>query len=600
MPVSTPQSPRHLRKKRLHALPLSPIPPYRLKLVFFILCTALIGLSGRMAWLQLFRGAALEARARDYQTKRIKPLGTRYSIVDRRGRLVALDEKLFKLYAHPRQFNFPGDSNGVIRSPEEVALKIADPLMIPKANLIALLRSRDSGVKIAEGLAPEVASNVRRLGISGLELMPYPQRNYPLDNLFANVVGFLDYDRKPQAGLELSLNKKLSRQGKTHNLRHGADGTPLPSDLGPGFFSGDNKKIKLTLDARLQEVAIKAVKAQVKEWRAEKGVAIVMNVHNGELLALASTPTYNPNKYWEFSPERYKEWSIEELIEPGSTFKPINLALALQEGVIATDGTVYDSGSVEVGGYSLRNWNKKGNGLLDYPSVLQVSSNVAMVNIMQKLTPSRYWELLNQLGVSTRLDTDLPGAIAGHLKSKEIFTNTPIEPAVASFGQGFSLTPIKLAQLHALLANGGYLVKPHITKGFLQNEKLSNNNSVDKKQILSSQVTNIVLKWMETVVQKGSGKGVRINGYRIGGKTGTAEKIHDDLKKLCSFVAILPIEQPQFVVVVAIDEPKKAYAYGSTVAVPVAKEIIESLIVIEQIPPYSAEKDLISSKFKKR
>ncbi len=548
-----------------------------------------------MAWLQLLEGSYLESRARNFQTREIKPLGSRRPIVDRKGRLVALDEKRFRLYVHPSQFKFPGDKAGIIRTPTEVARKLSKLLPLSTNKLVEVMGRKDSGVKLIENLSSDIAADIRRLRISGLDLEPYLQRVYPQGDLFANVVGFLDYDRNPQAGLELSQSKELLRQERVRKLRYGRDGTPLPTDIEPGVLFQDDLRVNLTLDARLQEVAVNAIQKQVIEWDAKKAVAIVMNVENGEILALASTPTYNPNKYWDYSQTLYKEWSVQELFEPGSTFKPINLALALEEGAIDSGGTVYDSGSISVGGWRLGNWNKKPNGVINYAKVLQVSSNVGMVKTMQKLNSSKYWEWLKKLGIDKKPDTDLLGAVGGQLKSKEVFISQPVEQAVASYGQGFSITPLKLAQLHALLANGGKFVRPHITRGYP--EKLSNNFE-DSEPIFRPEVTNTVLRWMESVVDNYGENSVKTQNYRIGGKTGTADQIRNGVysSKICSFVAILPIQSPRFVVLVAVDGPKKPYAYGGTVAMPVAKKIVESLIVIEKIPPTTGLKVVDSLK----
>ncbi|MGB7563621.1 MAG: penicillin-binding transpeptidase domain-containing protein, partial [Prochlorococcaceae cyanobacterium] len=199
---------------------------------------------------------------------------------------------------------------------------------------------------------------------------------------------------------------------------------------------------------------------------------------------------------------------------------------------------------------------------------------------------------LHKFGIDTVPDTDLPGAVAGQLKSKSDFVSQPIEPATAAFGQGFSLTPLKLLQLHAMLANGGRLVSPHITRGLRSGEGLAGLPPDSGQQLIRPQVARTVLQWMETVVQKGSGKGIRIPGYRIGGKTGTAQKALNGVyipgARICSFVAHLPIEDPRFVVLVVVDEPQGGNAYGSTVAVPVAKQIVEALLVLEKIPPSPA------------
>tara|TARA_B100000965_G_scaffold86989_1_gene70496 strand:- start:206 stop:2002 length:1797 start_codon:yes stop_codon:yes gene_type:complete len=581
--------------------PLLPLSDYRFRTVFLLLCLGLGGLFFRVGWLQVLQSDQLKAKAREVQTETKRPLGTRRSIIDRNGKLVAIDEKRFKLWAHPRYFHFPGDSFGTVRKPAEVAKLLSLPLSKSVNEILEEIGNYSSGVKLADGLTQEKANEIKRLGISGIDLEAYPQRLYPHGSLFANVVGFLDLDRRPQAGLELSLDKKLRRLEKISLLRKGADGTPLPAGVRRGVFDEDQLNLQLTLDVRLQEVAVKEISKQVKAWNAKKGVVIVMDIDTGELLALASTPSYDPNKYWDYSPSLFKEWSVQELFEPGSTFKPINLALALEEGVISPNGEINDDGLVTVGGWPLSNWDRRPNGVLTFPEVLQVSSNVGMVKIMNKLNASNYWAWLRRLGIDEIPETDLPGAVGGQIKPKDVFVNQPIEPAVASFGQGFSITPLKLAQLHALIANGGKLVTPHITKGLKSDYESYFNSPPEAKQVLSSEVTNTVLGWMETVVSFYEENGIEVNvpGYRIGGKTGTAQKSQDGLNydsKICSFVASLPIDDPRYVVLAVIDEPQRPNAYGATVALPVAKKIIETLLVIEQIPPTIEKKENLAVK----
>ncbi len=580
---------------------LSPLSQARFKIVFLLLCLGLGGLFFRIGWLQLFQSDQLKALAREVQTQHKKPLGARRPILDRNGKLIAIDERRFRVWGHPKYFKFPGDSSWTVRKPVEVAKLLSAPLSQSNGEILKKLGNHSSGVKLAEGVTPEKAKIIKRLGISGIDLEVYPQRLYPHGSLFANVVGFLDIDRRPQAGLELSLDRDLKRLEKASKIRRGADGTPLPVGIQRGVFDEDQLSLQLTLDVRLQEVAVKEISKQVKKWNAKKGVVIVMNIHTGELLALASTPTYDPNRYWDYSPSLFKEWSVQELFEPGSTFKPINLALALEEGVISANGKVNDDGLVTVGGWPLSNWDRKPNGILTFPEVLQVSSNVGMVKIMKKLNASNYWQWLRRLGIDEVPKTDLPGAIGGQIKSKQTFTHQPIEPAVASFGQGFSITPLKLAQLHAMIANGGRLVTPHITKGLKGDYESYFNTPSESKQVLSTEVTKTVLGWMETVVSFYDESGIEVDvpGYRIGGKTGTAQKSQNGLNyssKICSFVASLPIDDPRYVVLAVIDEPQKSNAYGSTVALPVAKKIIETLLVIEKVPPSNTKKQLLAIK----
>ena len=570
-------------------VPIQPVPTRRLLAVYLLLCSGLIGLAGRLAWLQVVDSSNLLQRARAIQTHSEAPIGKRRAIVDRNGQLVALDEERFRLWAHPRFFNFPGDDPQALRTSAEVATKLAPILAEPSQQLLTLLGHRRSGVKLASELDPETAKRVRALGISGLDLEAYPRRLYPQGNLFANVVGFLNLERVPQAGLEQSRDRDLKRQETTLRMLRGADGTPLPEGLTAGALYGDDLRLQLTLDARLQQVALQALDRQVKQWHAKRGVALVMDVNNGEMLALASTPTYDPNAFWTFNPGLFREWSVQDLYEPGSTFKPINLAIALQEKAIDPYGKVNDSGQLNIGGWPIFNHDRRANGVIDFPTVLQVSSNVGMVQAMTHVKREHFWRWLKALGIDAPPDTDLPGAVAGELKNRGDFVGQPIESAVAAFGQGFSLTPLKLLQLHAMLANGGRLVSPHITRGLRSGDALASPPGGAGQQLLDPAVTQTVMRWMESVVEKGSGKGCRIPGYRIGGKTGTAQKAERGIyipgARITSFVAHLPIEAPRYVVLVVVDEPQGSNAYGSTVAVPVAKQLIEALLVLEKIPP---------------
>jgi len=561
--------------------------------VYLLLSLGLAGLAVRLAWLQVIDTANLQSRARAIQTQSRTPLGKRRTIVDRTGRLVALDEERFTLWAHPRYFNFPGDDPQKVRKPDEVAARLSAVLAVPGDSLLQTMAGRPSGVKLRSDIDPETASRIRQLGISGLDLEAYPQRIYPQGSLFANVVGFLNLERAPQAGLEQSRDRDLHRQESTVTMRRGADGTPLPEGLAAGSLYGDDLRLQLTIDARLQQVAQQALANQVKKWNAKRAAALVMDVRNGEMLALASYPTYDPNQFWKFDPALFREWSVQDLYEPGSTFKPINLAIALQEKAIDPKGHVYDSGQLSIGGWPIFNANRKGNGQIDFATVLEVSSNVGMVNAMAQVKRDRFWHWLNTIGIDTRPDTDLPGAVAGQLKSRSLFTGHAIEPAVAAFGQGFSLTPLKLAQLHAMLANGGRLVSPHITRGLRSGDALASTPTATGLQLLDPAVTRTVMGWMEQTVARSDSLGIKVPGYRIGGKTGTAQKadrgVYIPGALITSFVGHLPIEDPRYVVLVVVDEPKGGNAYGSTVAAPVARQIIDALLVLEKIPPSRAE-----------
>ena len=567
--------PRKSAGNRHRVLHLNPVPTARLIAVVSLLLIGLGGLAIRLGWLQVREGQKLEAKARQVQTEKLDQLGRRRSIVDREGRLVAIDEERVTVWAHPRYFHFPGDDPGQRRSTREVAIRLAPLLGLDPDLLVARMGKQRSGVKLATNLEPSIGSRLKALRIDGIDFEHGPQRIYPQGPLFANVVGFLNLERVPQAGLEQSLERDLRSQESSIGIRRGGDGTPLPDGLKAGSMFRDDLKLQLTLDTRLQRVAQMELARQVKKWSAKRGVAMVMDARNGELLALTSVPTYDPNQFWRHKPGLFREWSVQDIYEPGSTFKPINIAIGLQEKVLNASTRLNDTGSLQIGGWPIFNNDKSAYGLIDLPTTLQVSSNVAMVKAMQKLKPAIYWQWLDRIGIGSAPDTDLPGAVSGQLKSRSTFIENPIETATAAFGQGFALTPLKALQLHGMLVNGGKLVSPHITRGLRSGDNLATAGPVNGLQMLDPAVCALVLNWLETVVEKGSGKATQkaANGVYISGA------------RITSFVAHLPINDPRYVVLVVVDEPQGGNAYGSTVAAPVAKSIIEALLVIEQIPP---------------
>ena len=579
------------KKKIVHLIPLK---DQRFKITYILFLGLIFCLFGKLVNLQFLNAPLLQKKARLFQYSKISSLKTRRSIVDRNNRIIAYDKPLYKLWAHPKYFSFPGDPINNVRGIDEVVKKLGPTLGVSVDVLMEKFTTQINGIKLLDQITEDEAKKIRNLQISGIDLIPYSQRNYPQGELYSNLIGFVNDANRGAAGLELHLDNKIKVLSKSNLIKRAWDGTPLPDNSGPEDFISDYKSLVLTIDSRLQKSSFQALSKQVMNWEAKKGFALVMDVNNGDILSLVSIPSYNPNKFWQYNSEVFRGWYSHDLFEPGSTFKPINLALALEEKVIKKDGLVEDSGKINIGGWTLSNWNEKGNGFINYPKVLQVSSNVGMVKIMQNLQPSIYWDWLKKLGINKNLETDLFESTAGQLKRKDLFVYQSIEPAVASFGKGFSISPLKLAQLHAALANGGFEVNPHVTINYDQLIK-----KYPRKQFFSREVSRIVLEWMESVVENGSGAGARIEGYRIAGKTGTSQKAKNGVytsKKVCSFVATLPVNDPKYLVLVVIDEPSKSFAYGSTVAVPVAKEIIESLIVIEKIPPQKKEKKMIVKK----
>lgn len=433
-----------------------------------------------------------------------------------------------------------------------------------------------------------------RLNLNGFEFVQKYARFYPQEDLAADIVGYVNLDRRGQAGVEYSQEKLLERSVQTVRLSRAGNGALMPDHAPEGFLHFDDLQLQLTIDSRLQRAARSALKQQMEKFGAKRGGVIVMDAADGSLLALVSQPSYNPNQYSKADISLFKNWTVADLYEPGSTFKPLNVAIALENGVIRPDDTFNDPGSIQVADRIIKNAQNKSYGRINIAQILQHSSNIGMVQIIQRLQPNIYYNWLERLGLGQSVDTDLPFEVGSRLKSQEEFISSPIEPATTSFGQGFSLTPLQLVQMHGALANGGKLVTPHVVKGLVDSKGQMHYlpNRPMPRQIFSPATTQRVVEMMETVVSEGTGKVAQIPGYRIAGKTGTAQKAsasggYQVGARITSFVGILPVEAPRYVVLALVDEPKGENAYGSTVAAPIVKAVMEALIPIEQIPPSS-------------
>jgi cell division protein FtsI (penicillin-binding protein 3) len=557
----------------------------RLFIVWGILMTAGLGLLLNLYQLQIVRGPKLKQRARSQQMVNMRPFMPRRPILDRNNSVLAIDRPVYTVYAHPKLFD---------KSKEEIAKQLAPILNKDVDELVKTFARRKTGITLASALPEEIADRFIRLRLNGFEFKQKYSRFYPQDDLVADVVGYVNLDRRGQAGVEYSQEKWLERAGQTVKLSRAGNGALMPNHAPEGFLHRDDLRLQLTIDNRLQRTARLALKQQVEKFGAIRGAVIVMDAWDGSILALVSQPTYNPNQYSKADISLFKNWTVADLYEPGSTFKPLNIAIALENGIIQPDDVFNDPGFIQVGDRTIRNAQRNSYGRINIAQILQHSSNIGMVQIIQRLRPNIYYNWLERLGLGQTADTDLPFEVSSRLKNQEEFISTPIEPATTSFGQGFSLTPLQLVQMHGALANGGKLVTPHVVRGLIDSKGQTHHlpTRPTPRQIFSPATTQRVVEMMETVVAQGTGKAAQISGYRIAGKTGTAQKASDTGgykadARITSFVSILPAEAPRYVVLALVDEPKGANAYGSTVAAPIVKSVMEALIPIEQIPPSS-------------
>ncbi len=558
----------------------------RTVLIWMILALSMIGLIVRLVYLQVVTSPDLLDKARRQQMYTMRPFTPRRTITDRKGTVLALDRPVYTLFAHPHLYK---------KKPEEIAEKLAPILRRPADKLLSVLTRDTTSTQVEYWLSEEKADLIFGLGLDGLDLVQQRHRLYPQQDLAAELLGYVNVDHRGQAGIELSQEKLLERTDQAPSVVKDGNGKFIPNRIPAGMLQSDRTSLQMTIDSRIQRTARQILKQQMVKFGAKRGSVIVMDARDGGLLSLVTEPTYDPNRYYESDVKLFKNWAVSDLYEPGSTFKPLNVAIALEAGAIQPDTVFNDEGALTIGGWPVANFDYEqvgAVGSLSISQILERSSNVGMVHIIQRMKPSVYYGWLERIGLGDMSGIDLPSETPSTLKPQEQFLEYVIEPATASFGQGFSLTPIQMVQLHGILASGGKLLTPHVVKGLIndEGEEYFQPKLPTPRQVISPATAQRVLEMMTNVVEKGTGLPARIPGYRIAGKTGTAQKASTTgggyiNAKITSFIGVLPVNSNRrYVVFAAMDEPQ-GQAYGGTVAAPIVKDVMDALILLEKITP---------------
>ncbi|MFN6383730.1 MAG: penicillin-binding transpeptidase domain-containing protein [Pseudanabaena sp.] len=562
----------------------------RTVLIWMILALSMIGLIVRLVFLQVVTSSELLEKARRQQMFTLRPFIPRRTITDRKGAVLALDRPVYTLFAHPNLYK---------EKPEVIAEKLAPILKRPADKLLSILSRDTTSTQVEYWLSEENADRIFNLRLDGLDLVQQRHRLYPQQDLAAEILGYVNVDHRGQAGIELSQEKLLERTDQAPSVTQDGTGKLIPNRIPAGMLQSDRTSLQMTIDSRIQRTARQILKQQMVKFGAKRGSVIVMDARDGGLLTLVTEPTYDPNRYYESDVKLFKNWAVSDLYEPGSTFKPLNVAIALEAGAIQPDTVFNDEGALTIGGWPVANFDYDQVGAvgpLSISQILERSSNVGMVHIVQRMKPSVYYGWLERIGLGDISGIDLPSETPSTLKPQEQFLEYVIEPATTSFGQGFSLTPVQMVQLQGILASGGKLLTPHVVKGLIneEGEEYYQPKLATPRQVISPSTAQRVVEMMTNVVEKGTGLPARIPGYRIAGKTGTAQKALTtgggySNAKITSFVGIFPAKEPRYVVMAVIDEPVGDDAFGSTVAAPIVKTVIEDIIVSEGIPPSHPE-----------
>ncbi|WP_418766137.1 penicillin-binding transpeptidase domain-containing protein [Longibaculum muris] len=434
-------------------------------------------------------------------------------------------------------------------------------------------------------LTEEKAYQIDRLKLPGVYLVQDTLRYYPHKNYLAQTLGFVGIDNQGLVGLELKYDEYLSGVNGSINYYMNAKSQNLniyPADY---VCPTNGMDIELTIDSRVQDVVERELNNAYTTYNPDSILCLAMDPRNGKILAMCSKPDFDPNDYKNADSQIYnRNLPIWKSYEPGSTFKIITFSSALNEKLFDMDkDTYYDKGYEIVKGARIKSWKKGGHGLQTFREVLQNSSNPGFVEIGRRLGKERLYQYIQDFGLTKKTGVDLTGESSGIMFDYDKFNE--VEQATVAFGQGISVTPIQLVRAVCACVNGGQLYKPYIVNKVYNSkthEVVVENKPEKIRQVITSDTSAKVRDAMEGVVTDGGGKNAYIDGYRIGGKTGTAQRAINGTYAgngyILSFLGVAPIDNPQIVLYLAMDNPKKCVQYGGTTAAPIARKIFMDVL----------------------
>ncbi len=578
----------------------------RLNLTLIIVMAIFILLAVRLIKVQIIDGEKYSDMAVIQQTKDIPIPAQRGEILDRNLKKLAINMTLYNVW---------GDTNR-ITSPETSSKLIADILDLDSKAMLDKISAGKGLISIGKWIDKDKIEEIDSLNLEGVWFTEVERRYYPLDALGAFVIGHTTADNRGLAGVELELNRYLTGLSGRWIRNTDVLGRQLPFGTDKYYGAQDGLNVILTIDEVLQYYMEQVIEKGREELGAKKIMALMMDPKTGDILAMASYPDYNPNDpripvdqsqldeyinleenekqtYWN---QLWRNPIVSDTYEPGSTFKLITSAMSLEENIVRPDTKFYANGYINVAGTIIKCWRYyRPHGEETLTQGLENSCNPVFVELGLKLGKEKFYKYLEAFGFMEKTGIELPGESSGLTLPLEKVG--PVELATMSFGQGLSITPIQLITAVSAIANDGRLMEPRLISGLADNSGhvVETFEPVFKRQVISQSTSMEMLLMMESVVFNGSGKEAYIPGYRVGGKTGTAQKIvngvYDDDKVIASFIGVAPVDDPKLAILLVIDEPEKSH-FGSLTATPLAKEIIEKSLIHMSVEPRYTEDEL--------
>lgn len=609
----------------MRAAPVGTKNKKRIALGFLIVAVLLLLLTFRVAYWQIIKGEWLTEKAIAQQTQDTPIEAKRGAIYDRNGKELATSITCYTLWARPAQVKTQKGKTITAEQIAAIASQIAQITGRDAETVQTNLTKSTALVRIASNLDKETADAVRALKLNGLELAEGTKRYYPLGNFASQLLGSVSADNTGRAGIELEYDQYLA--GVSGRWKKNTDllGNELVEGAEEYHEAQDGYNVVLSLDEAIQYYVEKALEKGMEKTKAKRIMCLVMNPKTGEILASATTPGYDPNEPMdsknvpEAQAEAYEKMSADEkqsylislwrnpvisdTYEPGSTFKLLTSSSALEEKVIDTHTTFQCAGSFTVAGVRLHCWTRGSHGTQTIRQAIGNSCNPALAKVATLMGKQTFYKYLGLYGITEKTGVDYPGEAGSIMYAlKDV---GPVELATIGYGHSISVTPIQLLTAVNAIGNDGVLLQPHYVKALTDSDGkvVKEFEPTIVRKVLSAKTAKEMRSIMQYVVDEGGGGNARIAGYRVGGKTGTANKIDAGTGKYgkdyySSFIGMAPMDDPQVSILVVVDSPRGSY-YGSMVAAPIAKEILtDTLRYLNVTPTYSAsEKKAIEGNY---
>jgi cell division protein FtsI (penicillin-binding protein 3) len=551
----------------------------RLYMLVGIFALVLLTLLARLFDLQILQHHFLSTLAERQYQKSTELRGKRGTIYDRRLRELALSVHRESLFLNPSEWS---------PSPEALTV-LAHTLGLKKEIILDKMQSDRQFVWLKRRVPSDDVAALRALGIKGIGFVTESQRVYPKHALAGQVIGFVGTDETGLEGIEHVYDSSLAGEAVRVMLDRDARGRPISLQSDALRQPPQGHDLVLTLDERIQFVVERELRQQISRLGARGGVAVVMQPFTGDILALANEPAFDPNSFRDATPKMWRERGSTDTFEPGSTVKAIVAAGALESRLVRPDDMFFgEQGSIQVANLTIRDHEKF--AWLTFREVIEKSSNVGAIKVGQRLGKERLYDYLARFGLGSRTGVDFPGEATGLLRPPQQWSEVSL--ASLSIGQELAVTPLQLATAFSALANGGTLMRPHLVKAIIKDgQAIQETTPVPVRRAISESTARQITNLLQGVVTRGTGKAAAVEGYTVAGKTGTAQKFDATLGKyspqkyVASFIGYLPAEQPRATILVSIDEPQGAAAWGGVAAAPLFSAIAQQTMRYLRVPP---------------